>query len=48
MGLRAAAPALRVLVEKARELLGEADLAAISERTTVATLRVDRLRGGAA
>jgi hypothetical protein len=48
VGLRAAAPALRVLVEKARELLGEADLAAISERTTVATLRVDRLRGGAA
>jgi hypothetical protein len=48
VGLPAATPALRVLVEKARELLGENDLAAISETTRVLTLRVDRIHGPAA
>jgi hypothetical protein len=40
--------ALTVSIEKARLYLGESDLAAISERTTVPTLRVDGLSGGAA
>ena len=40
--------AVTVSVERARQYLGESELAAISERTTVATLRVDRLVGGAA
>jgi hypothetical protein len=35
--------AVSVSVERARQYLGESELAAISERTTVATLRVDRL-----
>lgn len=43
-GVQPAAPALRVLVEKARLLLGEADLMAISETTTSPILRVDRLQ----
>ncbi len=44
VGFPAAAPALRVLVEKARLLLGEADLTAISEATTSPILRIERLR----
>lgn len=48
VGLTTAAPALRVLVEKARGLLGEADLAAISEETTSRVLRVDSIGGRAA
>jgi hypothetical protein len=35
--------AVSVSVERARQHLGESELTAISERTTVATLRVDRL-----
>jgi hypothetical protein len=44
VGLPAAAPALRVLVEKARGVLGDDTLRAIGEATTVSTLRVDPLR----
>jgi hypothetical protein len=44
VGLATAAPALRVLVEQARRVLGTEMLAAISETTTTATLRVDPVR----
>src|SRR5512132_4071444 len=44
VGLATAAPALRVLVEKARRVLGTETLSAIGETTTTATLRVDALR----
>ena len=41
VGLATAAPALRVLIEQARRVLGTETLAAISETTTTTTLRVD-------
>jgi hypothetical protein len=41
VGLATAAPALRVLIEQARRVLGTETLAGISETTTTATLRVD-------
>jgi hypothetical protein len=44
VGLTTAAPALRVLVEKARLVLGTETLSAIGETTTTVTLRVDALR----
>jgi hypothetical protein len=44
VGLSTAAPALRVLIEQARRVLGTETLAAISETTTTATLRVDPVR----
>ncbi len=44
VGLTLAAPALRVSVEKARGVLGDETLRAISETTTTTTLRVDPIR----
>jgi len=44
VGLTAAAPALRVLIEKARLVVGTETLSAIGETTTTSTLRVDALR----
>jgi hypothetical protein len=43
LGIHTAAPALRVLVEKARDLMGADDLAAISETVTRPTLRLESL-----
>jgi hypothetical protein len=43
LGIHTAAPALRVLVEKARGLMGADDLAAISETVTRPTLRLESL-----
>jgi len=44
VGLATAAPALRVLIEKARLVLGTETLSALGETTTTATLRVDPVR----
>jgi hypothetical protein len=43
LGIHTAAPALRVLLEKARGLMGADDLAAISETVTRPTLRLESL-----
>jgi hypothetical protein len=43
LGVHTAAPALRVLIEKARGLMGADDLAAISETVTRPTLRLESL-----
>jgi hypothetical protein len=44
VGLATAAPALRVLIEQARRVLGTEPLAALGETTSTATLRVDPVR----
>jgi hypothetical protein len=44
VGLATAAPALRVLIEKARLVLGSDTLSAIGETATTTTLRVDPVR----
>ncbi len=46
VGLTIAAPALRVLIEKARLVMGTETLSALGETTTTTTLRVDPIRNG--